>query len=350
MRKDSKIYIAGHRGTLGSALVRELKSQGFSNLIVKSHSELDLICQKSVEEFFAKEKPEYVFLAAVRLAHLGRQEPASVLYENLAMQNNIFHSAYLNGAKKVIFFGSNWMYPKEVIQPIQEKSLLQSDLDYTATAYAISKIAAFKTCEAYNMQYGTNFICLVAPNIYGETQEFDFKVAKVLPAILRKVHLAKLLEENKWNEVLKDMGLSNIVEAQEVLEELGISAKSVEIWGGGKTRREFIHSKDLAQASIFVMQNVDFKDLHKDEKFIKNTHINVGTGVDYTIKEVALMIKEIVGFKGELQFNAQKPDSTMDRLMDISKIKSLGWNPKIQLKEGIQMMYQWYQECGGGGF
>lgn len=344
MQKDSKIYVAGHNGTAGSAILKRLKELGFTHIITKSRLELNLLEQKKVAEFFAKEKPEYVFFAAAKLGHLGVKAPADILYENLTMQNNVFHSAYLNNVKKLIFFGSSWMYPQKAANPIKEESLLCDELDYVAEPYAISKIAGLKMAEAYNLQYNTNFISVALTNLYGETKDFDFKTAKVLPAMLRKMHLAKLLYESKYEELMLDLGINDINEARQYLKNQGIDDKSVELWGSGKPRREFIHSQDLADACIYVMQNIDFKDLQgKNDKEIKNTHINIGTNKDLSIKDLAELIKKIVAYAGELKFDTTKPDSSMNRLLDCSKIHSLGWKHKIELEEGIKMLYEWYK-------
>lgn len=346
MQKDSKIYVAGHNGTAGSAILKRLKELGFTHIITKSRLELNLLEQKKVAEFFAKEKPEYVFFAAVKLGHLGVKAQADILYENLTMQNNVFHSAYLNNVKKLIFFGSSWMYPQKATNPIKEESLLCDELDYVAEPYAISKIAGLKMAEAYNLQYNTNFISVALTNLYGETKDFDFKTAKVLPAMLRKMHLAKLLYESKYEELMLDLGINDINEARQYLKNQGIDDKSVELWGSGKPRREFIHSQDLADACIYIMQNIDFKDLQgKNDKEIKNTHINIGTNKDLSIKDLAELIKKIVAYAGELKFDTTKPDSSMNRLLDCSKIHSLGWKHKIELEEGIKMLYEWYRNA-----
>lgn len=343
MQKNSKIFIAGHKGTLGSAIYSRLKNLGFHNLIVKTHQELDLMDQKAVASFFEEQKPEFVFFAAAKLAHLGSFEPASVFYANLAMQNNIFYQAYLHKVKKLVYFGSAWAYPKEALNPIKEEALLQSDLDYIATPYALSKIVGIKMCEAYNIEHKTNFLSLVLANLYGETKDFDFETAKVLPAILRKIHLAKILSQKDYESVLKDVKMSDINEAKNYLKKYGVSEDKVEIWGSGKVKREFIYSTDLADACIFIMQNVNFSDLYeKDDKFIKNTHINVGTGEEVSIKELAQLIAKIVGFKGELFFDTTKPDSSMNRLLDSSKLEKLGFKAQISLEEGITKMYEWY--------
>lgn len=354
MQKDSLIYVAGHRGTAGSVIVEELKEQGFSNIITKTRAQLDLTNQKAVEEFFAKEKPEFVFFAAVLPCGAANvAQRADFIYENLMMQNNIIHYSYKNGVKKLICFGSGYMYPEFAKNPLREEDMLEGNLEYGAYSFAVAKIAGAVMCEAYNIQYGTNFLTLALNNLYGTNASFNFTKSRVLPALLRKFHLAKLLSENDEKGVLEDillrdhLKLSTMSEAKEYLAKFGVSEKSVEIWGSGKVRREFLHAKDLARASIFAMLNVNFKDLYKEEKPI-NTHINVGTGVDYSIKDVALKVKQIVGFKGELTFNTSKPDSTMDRLLDNSKINALGWEAKINLEEGVQMMYQWYHTGGGG--
>ncbi|MCX2683311.1 GDP-L-fucose synthase [Campylobacter sp. MIT 21-1685] len=346
MDKNSKIFVAGHKGTAGSALVEELLKQGFHNLITQNHQELDLTNQAKVQEFFAKEKIECVFLCAVLPCGAANvAQRADFLYENLMIQNNVLHSSFLNGVKKLVCYGSGYMYPEFANNPLKEEYLQQGELEWGAASFGTAKIALALLCESYNLQYGTNFLCLALNNLYGKTANFDLSKARVLPALLRKFHLAKLLSEGKEKELLEDLKMHK-KQAQQYLQTFGISEKSVEIWGSGLVRREFLHSEDLAKASIFVMENVDFKDLHKETNKIKNSHINVGTGIDYTIKEVALLVKEVVGFKGELVFNTNKPDSSMDRLMDISKIKALGWKAKINLKEGIMMMYEHYKKKG----
>ena len=347
MQKDSKIYVAGHRGTAGSAIVEMLYKNGYTNLVLKTHKELDLINQKAVQEFFAKEKPEYVFFCAAKLDTLGLFTPAQVLYENSMLQANVIHNAYENKVKKLIFFGSAWAYPQKAVNPIKEESLLEGKLDMKATAYGISKITGTKMCESYNLQYGTNYIVLYLANLYGETAEFDLQRAKVLPALMRKFHLAKLLRENRDKEIIEDIFqkdglLLKINEAKKHLEKFGVSKEGVEIWGSGNVVREFIHARDLAAASIFVAKNIDFKDICFSGEF----HLNVGSGEFLTIRDLAFLIKEIVGFNGSVSFNIGKPDSTMDRALDCSKIHSLGWKHKINLEQGIKMMYQWYLTQG----
>ncbi|MCR2064840.1 NAD-dependent epimerase/dehydratase family protein [Campylobacter helveticus] len=346
MLKDSLIYVAGHKGTAGSAILEGLQRRGFTNILTKTHAELDLTNQKAVDEFFKKEKPEFVFLAAAKLAHLGTFEPALVLYENLMIQNNVLKASFECGVKKLLFFGSAWMYPKEAKNPITEEALLEGRLDSTALAYALAKIAGLELCKAYNAEFGTNFLSLALANLYGGSKDFRFQTAKVLPAMLRKFHLARLLREGDERGVLADIARQDglefhtMSEARAYLAKFGVRAESVEIWGSGRVVREFIHSDDLADAAIFLMQEVDFKSI--------NSHLNVGSGEALSIKELAFLIKELVGFSGELKFDSTKPDSTMDRVLDSSKIHALSWRAKINLKKGVQMMYQWYSTGGGG--
>ncbi|WP_086246143.1 GDP-L-fucose synthase family protein [Campylobacter devanensis] len=350
MEKNSKIYVAGHRGTAGTAIVDTLQKRGFTNIIVRTHDELDLKNQSEVIEFFEKEKPEYVFMCAVNPCGAAtKDDRADFLYENTAMQNNVIHQSYKFGVKKLIFFGSGYMYPEHAQNPLKEEMLLKEMPEYNASTFAVAKIAGTMLCEAYNMQYGTNFLTLALNNLYGTRANFDLGKARVLPALIKKFHLAKLLENNHIEQIGIELKISDKNKIMAYLNNFGISAKAVEIWGTGKVRREFIHCDDLADAAIYFMENIDFSDLAKGQSRILNTHVNVGTGIDYTIAEVAQMVRDIVGFKGGLKFNKNKPDSTMDRLMDVSKIHSLGWRHKIDLKEGISMMYDWYKNSIGGG-
>ncbi|WP_300697464.1 MULTISPECIES: GDP-L-fucose synthase family protein [Helicobacter] len=346
MQKDSKIYVAGHRGLVGSAIYRELQNQGYTNLLIKTHKELDLTQSECVSAFFAKEQPEYVFLCAAKVGGIlaNNTYRAEFIYENLAIQNNIIHNAYISGVKKMLFLGSTCIYPKNAPQPITEDSLLTSELEYTNEPYAIAKIAGLKMCESYNLQYGTNFICAMPTNLYGENDNFDLEKSHVLPALLRKIHLAKLYYQNKQDEILRDLKMQNFEEAKNYLHHFGIQPNSVEIWGSGNPRREFLYVQDLANACVFIMQNLNFKDLYaKDSTQIRNTQINIGTGEDISIKDLAYLIKEIVGFKGEICFDTSKPDGTMRKLSDVSKIHSLGWRDSIGLEQGIKEVYEWYQ-------
>ncbi|TQR42415.1 GDP-L-fucose synthase [Campylobacter sp. MIT 12-8780] len=352
MRKESKIFIAGHKGLVGSALLRALQAQGFVNLITKTHDELDLCDQKAVAEFFEKTKPEYVFLAAAKVGGIEANNTfrADFIYENLQIQNNVIHQAYKNKVKKLLFLGSTCIYPKNAPQPISEESLLSSKLEYTNEPYAIAKIAGLKMCESYNFQYGTNFLSVMPTNLYGINDNFDLKSSHVLPALLRKIYLAKLLDEGKNELVLNNLKAKSIDEARAYLANFGVSEKSVEIWGSGKPRREFLYVDDMAEACIFIMQNIDFKDLSsKNSKEIKNTHLNIGTGKDISIKELAELIQNIIGFKGTLIFNTLKPDGTMRKLSDVSKLKNLGWSATTKLEQGIKNIYEWYKLAHGGG-
>ncbi|MFT7005004.1 MAG: GDP-L-fucose synthase [Sulfurimonas sp.] len=316
MKKNSKIYIAGHKGLVGSAIVKNLQSKGYTNLVCRTHKELDLLNQSAVANFFENEKPEYVILAAAKVGGIVANSiyRADFIYENLQIQNNVIHQSYVNGVTKLLFLGSTCIYPKNAPQPMKEDALLTSELEYTNEPYAISKIAGIKMCESYNLQYATNYISVMPTNLYGPNDNFDLETSHVLPALLRKMHEAKLN-----------------------------NTAQVEIWGSGKPRREFLYSEDMADACVFLLESRDFKDTYNtDDKEIRNTHINIGTGVDISIKELALTIKKIVGYDGELYFNDTKPDGTMIKLTNPSKLHSLGWKHKVELEDGIKMMYKWY--------
>ncbi|AJI53116.1 GDP-L-fucose synthase family protein [Francisella philomiragia] len=345
MHKDSKIYVAGHRGLVGSAIVKNLQSKGYTNLVLRTHAELDLTSQKAVEDFFKVEKPEYVILAAAKVGGIVANNTyrAEFIYDNIQIQNNVIHQSYVNGVKKLLFLGSTCIYPKEAPQPMPEDCLLTSPLEYTNEPYAIAKIAGIKMCESYNLQYGTNFISVMPTNLYGPNDNFDLEKSHVLPALIRKIYLAKLLNEGKTEQVSHDLKVNSVEEARQYLSKFGVDESSVEIWGTGKPRREFLYSEDMADACVFLLENRDFKDTYfKDAKEIRNTHINIGTGVDISIRELAELIKGIVGFKGELKFNADKPDGTMVKLTDPSKLHSLGWRHKVELENGIRKIYDWY--------
>ncbi len=345
MDKRSKIYIAGHRGLVGSAIVKNLEAKGYTNLVYRTHRELNLLDANAVEEFFQIEKPEYVILAAAKVGGIVANNVyrADFIYENLQIQNNVIHQAYKSGVEKLLFLGSTCIYPKNAPQPMPEDSLLTSPLEYTNEPYAIAKIAGIKMCESYNLQYGTNFISVMPTNLYGPNDNFDLEKSHVLPALIRKIHLAKLLNEGKDKEVIADLGLNTIEEAKEYLTGFGVDAKKVEIWGTGNPRREFLYSEDMADACVYLLENRDFKDTYSpDDKEIRNTHINIGTGIDISIKELAYIIQDIIGFKGEFYFNTEKPDGTMIKLTDPSKLHALGWKHKVELEEGIKKMYAWY--------
>ena len=360
MNKDSKIYVAGHRGLVGSAIVANLKVKGYTNVIGKTHAELDLLDQQDVAEFFQNEKPEYVFLAAAKVGGIVANNTyrADFIYENLQVQNNIIHQSYKNDVKKLMFLGSTCIYPKNAPQPMPEDCLLTDTLEYTNEPYAIAKIAGIKMCESYSLQYGTNYISVMPTNLYGPNDNFDLEKSHVLPALIRKIYCAKLLNEGKYDEVVKDLGVQKIEEARAYLSKFGVDEKRVEIWGSGKPMREFLWSEDMADACVFLMENRDFKDTYtitdgsnttcspnevKNQE-IRNTHINIGTGVDISIKELAETIKEIVGFEGELYFNTDKPDGTMKKLTDVSKLHGLGWKHSVGLRDGIEKICNWYKD------
>lgn len=348
MKKTSKIYIAGHNGLVGSAIVKNLQSKGYTNLLYKTHKELDLLNSNAVADFFRSMKPEYVILAAAKVGGIFANNTyrADFIYENLQIQNNIIHNSYLNRVIKLLFLGSTCIYPKNSPQPMKENYLLTDSLEYTNEPYAIAKIAGIKMCESYNLQYGTNFISVMPTNLYGPNDNFDLEKSHVLPALIKKIHYAKLMNEKRYDEVIKDLKFSSLDKTKKYLLSFGVDENSVEIWGSGKPRREFLYSEDMADACVYLLESVDFKDSYivKKDENIKNTHINIGTGIDITIKELANLIKEIIGFKGELIFNGDKPDGTMIKLTDVTKLHSFGWKHKIKLKHGIKIMYEWYLE------
>jgi GDP-L-fucose synthase len=344
MLKDSRIFVAGHRGLVGSAIVNNLLDKGFTNIITRTREDLDLQNTKTVEVFFETEKPEYVFLAAAKVGGIVANNTyrADFIYENLMIQNNIIHQSYVHNVKKLLFLGSTCIYPKNCPQPMKEDYLLTGELEYTNEPYAIAKIAGIKMCESYNIQYKTNFISVMPTNLYGPNDNFDLEKSHVLPALIRKIHLAKLLSENRIEEIIKDLNVQNVEQAKLILEKFGVSTENVEIWGSGKPMREFLWSEDMADACVFIMENRNFTDCYSDTHEIKNTHINIGTGKDISIKDLASLIKEIVGYKGGFVFNTEKPDGTLKKLTDCSKLNSLGWNYTIDLENGCKKLYQNY--------
>lgn len=362
MDYGSKIYVAGHRGLVGSALYRNLIEKGFTNIITRTHDDLDLKNYEAVGAFFQAEQPEYVLLAAAKVGGIMANNiyRAQFIFENLQIQNNVIHHAYLNGVKKLLFLGSSCVYPKSAPQPIKEDYLLTDILEYTNEPYAIAKIAGIKMCESYNIQYGTNFISAMPTNLFGPNDNFHLENSHVLPALLRKMHLSKLMEEGKYDEVKSDLGLeksvSDSVNSESdliaYLQKYGIDVDlssgkpvvSLKIWGSGSPMREFLWSDDLADACIYIMNNLDFKDIHDENKGaeVRNTHINIGSGKEISIKDLAYLVKETVGFKGNIVFDITKPDGTMRKLLDVSKLANLGWTPKIKLQEGIREFYKFY--------
>ncbi len=360
MKKDAKIYIAGHRGLVGSAILKNLKAKGYSNFVTRTHKELDLTDSTAVAHFFTSEKPEYVFLAAAKVGGIVANNTyrGDFIYANLMIQNNVIHQAYMHGVKKMMFLGSTCIYPKNCPQPMKEDYLLTDVLEYTNEPYAIAKIAGIKMCESYNLQYGTNFISVMPTNLYGPNDNFDLEKSHVLPALIRKMHLGKALENNDWDAIRKDLdqlpiegvdGSADKDVIYSVLDKYGIQQKEdkvhLEIWGTGNPMREFLWSEDMADACVFLMENRDFADCYaNDTKEIRNTHINIGTGEDIAIKDLAQLIKESIGFKGDLFFNTDKPDGTMKKLTDPSKLHGLGWKHTIGLQEGVQKVYAWYSK------
>lgn len=365
MKKNSKIYVAGHTGLVGSALVKSLKAKGYTNIIGRTIEELDLRDTNSVTEFFDEEQPEYVILAAAKVGGIVANNTyrADFIYDNLMIQNNVIHQSYLSGVKKLLFLGSTCIYPKDCPQPMKEGYLLTSPLEYTNEPYAIAKIAGIKMCESYNIQYGTNFISVMPTNLYGPNDNFNLETSHVLPALIRKIHLGKCLEENNWNAIKIDLdkrpieGVSGENENRDILQILdkyGVrmdrpKAKSqkpmaiVEIWGSGKPMREFLWSEEMADACVFLMENVNFSDvISQPQAEVRNTHINIGTGKEISIYNLAHLVKQSIGFKGELNFNAEKPDGTMRKLTDPSKLNKLGWKHKIDVKEGVDKLIDWY--------
>jgi len=308
MDKKSKIYLAGHRGLVGSAIKRKLESKGYSNLIFRTHGELDLTNQQAVNEFFEREKPEYVFLAAAKVGGIlaNNTYPAEFIYENLMIEANIIHASYRNGVKKLLFLGSSCIYPKLAPQPLKEEYLLTGPLEETNEAYAIAKIAGIRLCKHYNQQYVTNFISVMPTNLYGPNDNFDLETSHVMPALIRKFHEAKVKNEPE-----------------------------VVIWGTGKPLREFMHVDDMADACVYLMEKYNTDDIGE--------FVNIGVGKDITIGELSEVIKEIVGFEGTIRKDLSKPDGTPQKLLDITKLSSLGWKAKISLRDGIEQTYEWYQ-------
>ncbi len=343
MKLNEKIFIAGHNGLVGSAIVRKLKADGYNNIVTRSHKELDLTRQADVEEFFSRENPDYVILAAAMVGgiHANNTYPGDFIYSNLCIQNNVIHAAYLNNVKKLLFLGSSCIYPKECPQPMKEEHLLSGYLEPTNEPYAIAKISGIKMCQAYNRQYKTNYISVMPTNLYGPNDNFDLMNSHVLPAMIRKFHLAKLALEGDFEGIKRDEKKIGTIPG-DIKESLGLvecsaskanKCKSVVLWGTGSPRREFLHVDDLADACVFLMNNYD-----------DSAIVNIGTGHDSTIKEIAELIRDIVGIDIDITFDSTKPDGTMLKKLDVSKLNSLGWKASVSLKEGIKNAYRWYIE------
>lgn len=380
LNKDSKIYVAGHTGLVGSAITAALKRKGFSNIIGRTFGELDLRRQEDTEAFFAAEKPEAVILCAAKVGGIMANNTlrAEFIYENLMIQSNVVHAAYLNGVKKLVFLGSSCIYPRDCPQPMREDHLLTSPLEYTNEPYAIAKIAGLKMCEAYNMRYGTDFIAVMPTNLYGPNDNFNLTGGHVLPSLMRRIHLGKLLEKGDMDGIRADLkrrpvegfdGSESEQEIMDLLEQQGVrslkseglppsprlrragkskgqgqrSGVTVSVWGTGNPLREFMYSGDMADATIYIMEEISFKDVvpeGTDE--IRNTHINIGTGEEISIRDLAQMVKETTGFRGELVFDHSKPDGTPRKFLDSSKLRSLGFRHATSLREGMARVYEWY--------
>jgi len=352
--KQTKIYVAGHRGLVGSAIWRNLEARGYTRLVGRTHEELDLLDPVAVRRFFDEERPEAVVLAA---AHVGGimanlKYRADFIFRNLQIQQNVIGESFRHGVKKLLFLGSTCIYPKEAPQPMREECLLTSPLEYTNEPYAIAKIAGLKMCESLNLQYGTNYIAVMPTNLYGPHDNFHLETSHVLPAMLRKVHLAKCLSRGDWEAVRRDLRLRPVegvdgsggeAEMAALLARYGIRAGSVTLWGTGRPMREFLWSEDMADASVHVLLHVDFKDTcAPGATEIRNCHINVGTGKEISIRDVAEKIISAIGFEGELRWDATKPDGTPRKLTDVSRLHALGWHHRVGIDEGIRRLYDWY--------
>ena len=393
--KNSKIYVAGHHGLVGSAIWNNLLQRGYTNLVGRSHKELDLTDQVAVRKFFDEERPKGVVLAAAFVGGIMANSlyRADFIMMNMKIQCNVISEAYAHGVKKLLFLGSTCIYPKNAPQPMKEDCLLTSPLEYTNEEYAIAKIAGLKMCESYNLQYGTNYIAVMPTNLYGPNDNFHLENSHVMPAMMRKIYLAKLIHDEEWDKIAIDLnkrpvegvtgeGLlspltSHLSPRQKVLDILakyGIYNNKVVLWGTGTPLREFLWSEDMADASVHVLLNVDFKDVIGIEKYssvhygastdgavdrnhsagrggaipslgeIRNCHINVGTGKELTIRELSELVVKAVGFEGTVEFDASKPDGTMRKLIDVSKLHSLGWTHKVEIEDGVQKLFEWYKD------
>jgi len=354
MEKDSKIYVAGHRGLVGSAIWRNLQQRGYTNLVGRTHAELDLMDPVAVRAFFDAERPEYVVLAA---AHVGGIMANSIyradfIYRNLQIQQNVIGESWRHGVKKLLFLGSTCIYPRDAHQPITEDQLLTSPLEYTNEPYAIAKIAGLKMIESFNLQYGTDYIAVMPTNLYGPNDNFDLERSHVLPAMIRKMHLTRQLTEGNMNAVRADLarrpvegenGSGSDADILSLLSRYGIEPGRLSLWGSGKPLREFLWSEDMADASVHILENVSFADLRGTDRDVRNCHINIGTGKELTIGELASKIASAVGYTGEIHWDASKPDGTMRKLCDVSRLHALGWIHKVEIDDGIDKLYNWYR-------
>ena len=383
LNKDSKIYVAGHRGLVGSAIWNNLMQRGYTNLVGRTHQELDLTDQLAVRRFFDEQRPDAVVLAAAFVGGIMANSlyRADFIMQNMKMQCNVISEAYDHGVEKLLFLGSTCIYPKEAPQPMREDCLLTSPLEYTNEPYAIAKIAGLKMCESYNLQYGTNYIAVMPTNLYGPNDNFHLENSHVLPAMMRKVYLAKLIHDEEWAKIAVDLdkrpvegvdGSATQGEILSVLAKYGIYNNKVELWGTGRPLREFLWSEDMADASVHILLNVNFSDIIGHDRYssvhfgakadgavdrnhsqgrggalpqlgeIRNCHINVGTGKELTIRQLSELVAQAVGFEGEIAFDASKPDGTLRKLTDVSKLHSLGWTHSVEIEEGVGRLFRWY--------
>ncbi len=385
LSKNNKIYVAGHRGLVGSAIWNNLKQRGYTNLVGRTHKELDLTDQLAVRQFFDEERPDAVVLAAAFVGGIMANSlyRADFIMMNMKMQCNVISEAYAHGVKKLLFLGSTCIYPKNAPQPMKEDCLLTSPLEYTNEEYAIAKIAGLKMCESYNLQYGTNYIAVMPTNLYGPNDNFHLENSHVMPAMMRKIYLAKLIHDGNWEAIRRDLdirpvegfcGSSKCDDILNILAKYGIYNNKVVLWGTGTPLREFLWSEDMADASVHVLLNVNFSDIIGIEKYssvhygastdgavdrnhsagrggaipslgeIRNCHINVGTGKELTIRELSELVVKAIGFKGEVEFDASKPDGTMRKLIDVEKLHSLGWTHRVEIEDGVKRLFDWYQQ------
>ncbi|MDR1454406.1 MAG: GDP-L-fucose synthase [Tannerella sp.] len=355
MTKDARIYVAGHRGLVGSAIWNSLRQRGYANLAGRTHEELDLLDGAATGRFFEEYRPDYVFLAAARVGGIMANNAcrADFIYQNLQIQQNVIGESFRHAVKKLLFLGSTCIYPREARQPIREDALLTGTLEYTNEPYALAKIAGLRMCESFNLQYGTNYIAVMPTNLYGPNDNFDLERSHVLPAMLRKIHLAKCLREDDWASVRADMrkrpvegvgGDAGADEIRSLLSKYGITPSGVTLWGTGRPLREFLWSEEMADACVYIMENVNFSDLKGKTGEVRNCHINIGTGKDISIKDLSRLIAQTTDYKGSISFDATKPDGTMRKLTDVSKLHSLGWRHRTEIEEGIAKIYKWYHQ------
>lgn len=355
MDKNTKIYVAGHRGLVGSAIWNNLKQKGYTNLIGRTHAELDLLDSVAVREFFDKEKPQMVVLAA---AHVGGimanlKYRADFIYQNLQIQQNVIGESWRHGVEKLLFLGSTCIYPREAPQPIPENALLTSPLEYTNEPYAIAKIAGLKMCESFNLQYGTNYIAVMPTNLYGPRDNFNLETSHVMPAMIRKMHLAKMLNEGNMEALRADLdcrpvegvdGKASDEAITAVLAKYGITAQNLKLWGTGSPIREFLWSEDMADASVYCLEHINFADVRGTGDEVRNCHINIGSGKEITIKQLAMLVQQAVDYRGEVQWDATKPDGTLRKLTDVSRLHDLGWRHRMEIEDGVPALYKWYLE------